>query len=192
MPRPILAGLLLATISWAASAETMPHKAPGLNGIGSAKPIPAKHVACMRIVDGTLDEIVEELGAYGPLPPNRDRYKPEGYARAQKIQVDTTAKMIAIHERLRGYDWGVPPRALAIERLSKFKGEVKRLEEELSQEKANSASDPKAARSDVFAEINRRKENGIRFQLKGYRSLVRYAQCVVANDLPPTTDQIPE
>lgn len=176
----------------AASAEIMPHRPDGLDGIGSRKPVPAKHVACMRIVDDALSRIIGELKSYGPLPPNRGRYKPEGYARAQQIQRDTTAKMIAIHERLRGYDWGVPPRALAVERLAKYRKDVDRLDGELKAEEAASAADERAARSDVFAEVNRRKENGVRFQLMGYRSLVGFARCVVANDLPATTDGIPE
>ncbi len=183
---------LVVALPAAAEDAGRAYKAPGLNGIGSDKPIPAKHVACMRPVDRALDGILAELRGYGPLPPNRDRYKPEGYARAQQIQRDTTAKMISIHERLRTYDWGVPPRALAAERLKRFKGDVVRLKGELAAEEAASAADARAAGSDVFAEVNRRKENGIRFQLAGYRALVEFTQCVVANDLPATTDAIPE
>ncbi|MGA4555043.1 hypothetical protein [Methylorubrum aminovorans] len=100
--------------------------------------------------------------------------------------------MITIHERLRGKDWGVPPRALAVEGLARFRKDVDRLNRELSDLETEHAADAKAASSDVFAEINRRRENGVRFQLIGYKSLVRFAECVIANNLPGTTDSIPE
>lgn len=157
----ILAAIAVFVSSSAFAACPCDHKIDGLPGITSASPIPAAHAACLRPVYRATQEFKRYIAK-----ANHDK--------ARNAHQSNYDRQLTI-------DWGVPPKAVAEKMISDSKDGIAKFTERLRNEKLK-VGDPDHTQTIVRDNMSL-WESVVMYDT----ALISYANCVLKNDLPPTS-----
>ncbi len=165
---------IAATLPADAAGCPCKYKAPGLKNVSSAQPIPNAHQRCLVPIDGYIGWLKKNV------------------ARANTGPINTVDMTLRMYSRL---DWGVPPMdsarnmlQRADQNLPKYRQKLEDAQAEAEQDKKRTGVQTRDIRrlSDYSDNLQKSLIVTSEQQVKEAEASKAYAECVIANDLPPT------